>query len=69
MHLIYEEMIDGQAVRSDTASRICDFLGVEDRPMTSALVKVNPDSLRDIVSNYPELAAALSQTEFEDLIE
>jgi hypothetical protein len=31
LRLTYEEMIDGQAVRSDTASRICGFLGVEDQ--------------------------------------
>lgn len=69
LRLTYEELIDGQTVRADTASRICDFLGVEDRSMTSALVKVNSDSLRDIVSNYNELEAALLQTEFENLID
>jgi hypothetical protein len=33
------------------------------------LIKVNPDSLRDIVVNYDELAAAVSATEFAELLE
>jgi hypothetical protein len=69
LNLTYEEMIDGQAIREEVADRVCGFLGVEKLPMTSALLKVNPDSLGDIVSNYTELTDVLSQSEFADLLE
>jgi hypothetical protein len=62
--LAYEDLIDGQALRDDTARRICAFLDVREQPMRSTLVKVNPESLRETVTNYGELAAAVSRTEF-----
>lgn len=46
--------------------RLLDFLGVERFvPLTSRLVKQNPDSLRDILENYEEIARALRGTAFE----
>lgn len=65
----YEALIDVQSLRPETGRRICEFLGVPPHPMRSALVKVNPDSLRSLVTNYDELAAAVSRTEFADMLE
>ena len=37
--------------------------------MNSRLVKLNPESLREMVTNYDELAAAVRRSEFADLLE
>jgi hypothetical protein len=65
----YEDLIDGPFLRSESGRRICEFLGVPPRPMRSSLVKVNPASLRDTVTNYDELAAAVSRTEFAHMLD
>jgi hypothetical protein len=65
----YESLIDGQMLRSDTGRRICEFLGVGAQSMRSTLVKVNPEALRETVTNYEELAAAVSRTEFAELLD
>jgi len=65
----YERLFDGQFLEADTAMRISDFLGVVQHPMQSSIVKINPESLRDMVTNYDELADAVSRTEFADMLE
>jgi len=65
----YEELFDGEHLNAETGRRICDFLGVAQHPMKSRLTKLNPESLRDMVTNYDELATAVSRTEFADLLE
>ena len=67
--LVYEDMLENQRLRPSEARRICEFLGVEDHPMYSSFIKLNPESLEAMVVNYRELAAAVSQTEFADLID
>jgi sulfotransferase family protein len=67
--LTYEDLIDGQFLQADTGRRICDFLEVAHHPMKSRLMKLNPESLRDMVINYDELAGAVSQTEFAGMLE
>ena len=62
--LAYEETIDSRGLRQDVADAICDFLEVSRRPMASSLVKINPDDLREMVTNYDELAAAVRRSEF-----
>ena len=54
--LAYEELIDGNQLQADTAARVCDFLGIERQAMNSRIVKLNPESLREMVTNYDELA-------------
>ncbi len=68
LSISYERLIDGAYLQADTARQICAFLGVAHHPMKSKLVKVNPESLRDIVTNYDELAAAVLRTEFADML-
>lgn len=65
----YETLIDGQFLNADTGRRICEFLGVAWQPMQASLTKLNPESLRDMVENYDELAAALSRTEFAEMLD
>jgi hypothetical protein len=67
--LVYEDMIDAQQIRTDVALELCDFLEVSRRPLTTPYVKINPESLRDIVTNYDELAAALRGTQFAEFLE
>ena len=62
-------MIDGQSLRRDLAREVCEFLGVTHHPMHSKLIKMNPLTLRDMVTNYDELAAAMRKTEFADLLD
>jgi LPS sulfotransferase NodH len=69
LHLSYETMIDGQSLRADVAREVCAFLGIADQPMRSRLVKMNPERLREMVTNYDELAAAINKTEFADLLD
>ena len=67
--LVYEKMIDGQVLREDVGRAICDFLGVPPVAMKSRLLKMNPDSLHEMVTNYDELARALKSSEFADLLD
>jgi hypothetical protein len=67
--LTYESLFDGQHLNAETARRICEFLGVAPHAMKSKIVKLNPESLRDMVTNYDELAAAVSRTEFAEMLE
>jgi hypothetical protein len=69
LQVSYERLFDGKYLDADTCRRICDFLGVAQHRMESRLVKLNPESLRDMVTNYDELAAEVSKTEFADLLD
>lgn len=69
LSVTYETLIDGEFLQTETGRRICEILGVPPHRMGSGLVKVNPESLREIVTNYDELAAAVSRTEFADMLE
>jgi hypothetical protein len=69
LSLVYEDLIDGQRLRADQGRRICDFFGIPDRPMQSSLVKMNPESLQAMVTNYDEMADAIARTEFAELLD
>ena len=45
------------------------FFGIAWHPMQSSLVKMNPESLRAMVTNYDELADAVSRSEFAELLD
>jgi hypothetical protein len=54
------------ARKEEETRRLLGFLGIPRyAPLTSRLVKQNPDSLRDILENYDEIARALRGTPFE----
>ena len=69
LQLSYETMIDGQGLAPAVARDICRFLGVADRPMESNLVKMNPERLEDMVTNYDELASVVARTEFAAMLD
>ena len=69
LQVAFEDLFDGQYLQVGTAARICDFLGVEQHPMKSRIVRLNPESLREMVTNYDELADAVSRTEFAEMLE
>jgi len=68
LQLTYESLFEGQALSDATTAAICDFLGVARHPMLSKLTKLNPESLQVMVTNYDELAAAVSGTEFAEML-
>jgi hypothetical protein len=48
---------------------VIQILGIDRLiPLTSELVKVNPDSLEDIIENYSEEKQTLINTEFENFL-
>jgi hypothetical protein len=68
LQLTYESLFDGQELSAGTTAAICDFLAVARHPMRSKFTKLNPVSLREMVTNYDELAAAVSRTEFAEFL-
>jgi len=69
LQLVYEDLIAQQSIDAEITGSICDFLGVERAVMTSRLVKMNPEPLANIVTNFRDLASTISRTEFADLLE
>jgi hypothetical protein len=69
IEVVYETMIEANRLSDEASTLICDLLGLEPEPLGADLVKVNPDSLRDIVTNYDELVQALYGTELEEFLE
>lgn len=69
VELLYETMIDASRLSDWALGLVCELLDLEPEPLGADLVKVNPDSLCDIVTNYDELVKALSGTEFEEFLE
>ena len=67
--IVYEDLIENQRLRPAEGARICDFFGIAYRPMQSSLIKMNPESLKAMVTNYDELADAVSRTEFAGLLD
>ncbi len=68
LQLTYESLFEGQGLSEATTAAICDFLDVARHSMPSKLTKLNPESLQDMVSNYDELAAAVSRSEFAEFL-
>lgn len=61
MELVYEDYIQDQPSWN---AKMLDFLGVPKQPLTSDLKKVNPDELRNLVSNYAEIVAVVRQSPY-----
>lgn len=62
----YEDLV---ADTEATFRRVTDFLGVPFVQPRTSLVRQNPETVRDLVSNYEELRAAFSGTEWEPFFE
>lgn len=63
LEMSYESFV---AERDPETRRLLNFLGIDDYlPLTSNTVKLNPDSLEDVIENYAEVKTALEGTDFE----
>ena len=66
LEVTYESLV---ADFDSEARKVLEFLEIERLiPLSSKLVKVNPDSLEDIIENYGEVKQALASTEFESFL-
>jgi hypothetical protein len=66
LEVSYESMLDGHQTEM---KKILKFLGVDQLiPLTTDLVKMNPDSLGELIENYNEVKQTLMNTEFENFL-
>ena len=70
IELVYEQLFNGPTLSNDAWRAVCGLLEIEYvEDATSNLIKINPNTLRPMVKNYDELAAALAGTEFEKYLD
>jgi LPS sulfotransferase NodH len=63
LEVSYESMV---ADKGTETGKVLKFLGIEQvMPLTTDLVKVNPDSVEDLIENYDEVEQTLINTEFK----
>lgn len=63
----YESFADNM---TSAAPRILEYLGVDpDYRLHSPLVKINPDSLTDVLENYDDVEAVLRGTSYEKFLD
>ncbi len=66
LEIYYESMLDDLDAE---ANKILKFLSIDQvMPLTTDHVKVNPDSLEEIIENYVEVKGTLRNTEFEHFL-
>jgi len=66
LEVAYESLV---ADFNSEIQKILKFLEIDTiKQLTSELVKVNPDSLEDIIENYSEVKQTLINTEFENFL-
>lgn len=66
LEITYEELLDEPQALFDRCFR---FLGVEPEPVELALRKLTPNTLREALANYGEVADALENTPHAELLE
>lgn len=66
LRLTYEEDVQVDALVG--YNRICDFLGIERRPVTVRYGKTAPFPLKDILANYADIDSALAGTPFHWMV-
>jgi len=69
----YEGIVGGEGQESSeipepAGRKVCEFLGVEYRPLTCDLKRTNPEPLHKLIENWREVRAALLGTPFEKWI-
>lgn len=64
LRLIYEHDLFDPVDRRRTLDQVCRFIGVEPAPMSSDLVRVSPRRTREMVTNWPAIAAAFELSAF-----
>ena len=67
LEVSYESMVADQNTET---GRVLKFLGIDQlMPLTTDLVKVNPDSLEEIIENFDTIKQTLMDTEFKDFLD
>lgn len=66
VHLTYEDDIAEEPTRG--YRKVCEFLSVEEEPVTVSLGRTTPFPLSEIIENFDEVRAALAGTEFQWMI-
>lgn len=66
LELTYEDLVwrdgdEASQVVAETTVKICEFLGVGERPLTSETKRVNPALLGELVENWAEVWAEVEQ--------
>lgn len=69
VELIYERLFNERTLSQEALGKIAELLEIEPMPISSGLVKMNPNELRQMVENYDELVEALADTEFERFLD
>ena len=66
IEIFYEDFVENQAVES---TKLLNFIGADvDHILKSTLVKINPDSLDQVVENYEEIEEAFKGTPLEEYL-
>jgi LPS sulfotransferase NodH len=68
LELSYEDDLQYPDQQSDTVSRICSYLDIDEEPTTTDLMRVTPAAIRDVVSNYDEIADAIRRNSFVEYL-
>lgn len=67
LEITYEAFVNRQ---DGETRRVLSFLNIDSfAPLRTDLVKINPDSLQELIENYQEVAAALKGTDFERFLD
>jgi hypothetical protein len=59
--LVWKEGNEAGQVEAETTVKICEFLGVGERPLTSETRRINPAPLGELVENWTEVWAAVER--------
>jgi LPS sulfotransferase NodH len=68
LDISYEDGLEKPEAQSGTVAEICGLLGLEPAPVSSSFVRISPTRLRDMVTNYDEIAAEFRRDQFIDYL-
>ena len=66
IEVTYEDLVRS---RSESLSRLLEFIGVPGEELGTNLKMTNPWPLREMLTNFDEVAALLAPTEFAEMLE
>jgi len=67
IEVVYEDFVHD---RKNESVRMLEFLQVDaHRELDSGMVKVNPDSMKRVISNYSEVEKELSSNQYKQFLE
>jgi hypothetical protein len=64
LRLVYEDDLCNPVSQQATVDRICSYLGLPPAPVASKLIRITPRRVRDMLSNFDEIEALVSQTRY-----